>query len=218
MEEQMAEQARQSQIQMQKMNEMKTAMDAELQRVKAQFTLRMTKREDELREEMETKTHQFQRQLRALGARLSVSKKLEGRQPSGQNHNEVRPGDLLSACKAGDAGRVRLLLAGGASADDADNYGTTALHFAASLGNDEIITLLLRRGADVNGRNVHGVTPAILAAGADHPSTLSILLEAGGFCIDYDDYDLSERVQSLLKSWEKRSLTPSPFRRTPFRR
>lgn len=55
---------------------------------------------------------------------------------------------------------ITQLLGSGASVDQSDNCGRTALHLAASLGAVQIACRLLEAGADVNARNLDGNTAA----------------------------------------------------------
>jgi uncharacterized protein len=59
-----------------------------------------------------------------------------------------------------------VLLAHGATIDDADNRGRTALMIAASLGDAEIVDILLKRGADRRLQDKQGKTALDLAANA----------------------------------------------------
>jgi ankyrin repeat protein len=59
---------------------------------------------------------------------------------------------------------VDLLLAHGATLDDADNRGRTALMIAAGLGDDAVVALLIQRGADRARKDKTGKTALDLAA------------------------------------------------------
>jgi uncharacterized protein len=66
------------------------------------------------------------------------------------------------------AGRViDLLLAHGATLDDVDNRGRTALMIAASLGDATVVDILIRRGADRGLKDKDGKTALDLAANAE---------------------------------------------------
>jgi membrane dipeptidase len=65
-------------------------------------------------------------------------------------------GKLLQAVEAGDAGRVRALIAGGANVKVADEDGVTLVMRAAAAGNAETVQLLLAAGADPTARDRHG--------------------------------------------------------------
>jgi ankyrin repeat protein len=65
-----------------------------------------------------------------------------------------------------DTALMELFLANGASPNDADAEGNTALHFAASnLRYIEAVRFLISRGADLHARNSKGNTPLHEAAG-----------------------------------------------------
>ncbi|KAM7190403.1 Ankyrin repeat-containing domain protein [Rhypophila sp. PSN 637] len=70
-----------------------------------------------------------------------------------------------------------VLLENGAIVDSVDNAGWTALHMAASAGNQELTRLLLTRGADFTRRLPDGKSALFLSA--THPETLKVLLEHG---------------------------------------
>ncbi len=57
---------------------------------------------------------------------------------------------LLPAVKSGDMTMVKLCLASGVNANEADDNGFTALHLAQMRGHDEMALLLLAQGADPN--------------------------------------------------------------------
>jgi len=59
---------------------------------------------------------------------------------------------LIRAVEDGDLAKVRKLTAKGANVNVTDNYGGTALQYAAASGNDKMTHLLLEAGADVNAR------------------------------------------------------------------
>jgi ankyrin repeat protein len=61
---------------------------------------------------------------------------------------------------------VDLLLARGASLDDADNRGRTALMIAAGLSDRTVVDLFLRHGADRTLKDKDGKTALDLAADA----------------------------------------------------
>mmetsp|Transcript_46237 Transcript_46237/g.104414 ORF Transcript_46237/g.104414 Transcript_46237/m.104414 type:complete len:422 (+) Transcript_46237:111-1376(+) len=95
---------------------------------------------------------------------------------------------ILSACGAGAEAVVALLLSKGASALDANSYGSTCLHLASRSGPpvgraSNCANLLLERGAQVNVANHRGSTPlhfALHAAPeAERLEALKALLDAG---------------------------------------
>ncbi len=88
-------------------------------------------------------------------------------------------GTLVEATRAGDQGSVAALLAAGEEVDRTDADGFTALHWAATLGDIEIVRQLIAAGADIEKRGPREETPLILARAApgkdsrgrsDHPA------------------------------------------------
>src|SRR5204863_9657004 len=69
------------------------------------------------------------------------------------NYDVVRGGStpLLFAARVGDVESARVVLGGGADANDALPDGTTALVLAAHSGHGDVATVLLENGADPNG-------------------------------------------------------------------
>lgn len=75
-----------------------------------------------------------------------------------------------------------LLKYGASMVDQYDEHGQTALHIAASLGDEPLVSLLLRHGADANLRDSHGQNPLFLAVSAGHNEVVVLLLRNGGEC------------------------------------
>jgi ankyrin repeat protein len=86
---------------------------------------------------------------------------------------------LITAAAAGDAGAVRVLIAGGADVDARRADGATALLWAAHRDDLEMVDLLLRAGAGVNAADDNGVTPLERAAENASPAMVEKLLAAG---------------------------------------
>lgn len=86
---------------------------------------------------------------------------------------------LVHAAAVGDIGSVRAGLTEGASPNEHDDSGWTALHAAATRGHPAVVAVLLGAGADVDARS-EGMTPLLNAAGPT-PSgdVIRLLLEAG---------------------------------------
>ena len=93
-----------------------------------------------------------------------------------QTHMEP---DLTAAVRAGDAARVRALLADGADVNAPQGDGATALHWAAHRNDAETAALLIAAGADVDAANALGATPLWLAAANGSAPIAARLLEAG---------------------------------------
>jgi ankyrin repeat protein len=84
---------------------------------------------------------------------------------------------FMRAAVTGDITAVRALLAAGASPDESDKDGWSALDAAASRGHSDVVAELLRSGAVVDVL-CNGMTPLVCAAGTN-AETVRLLLEAG---------------------------------------
>ena len=93
-------------------------------------------------------------------------------------HAHMEP-DLTAAVRAGDAARVRALIAAGADVNVPQGDGATALHWAAHRNDAEAAALLIAAGADVDAANALGATPLWLAAANGSAPIVARLLEAG---------------------------------------
>jgi ankyrin repeat protein len=126
---------------------------------------------------------------------------------------------ILRASEHGSAEMAETLLRNGASVNMRDNpktsidntAGYTPLHAAAWNGNLSVIPVLLRYGADVRAREEkwHG-TPAGWADYAGHKEARDLILQGPIDIIEAIQYDLIDRVQSVLEE------DPASFNR-PFR-
>ena len=111
--------------------------------------------------------------------------------------------ELFSAVAAGDADRVRELLASDpAAATSRDNEGATPLHHATLNGHRDIVALLLRNGADINARDSRfNATPAGWA--------IEYLREEGGLlAMEIEDVLFAIRENDVR--WVQRFLTRLP--------
>lgn len=63
---------------------------------------------------------------------------------------------LILAVQNDDLNNVKLLISGGADVNWKDVFKTTALMYAASKGNKEIVVYLIKSGADVNAKDEQG--------------------------------------------------------------
>ena len=93
---------------------------------------------------------------------------------------------------------IKQLLESGASVDQSDMYGTTALHSAASNGAVEIACQLLEAGADVNARNRNGRTALHVATIYRAVEIACRHLEAGA---DVKVRDFSGRTAADCLDW-----------------
>lgn len=82
---------------------------------------------------------------------------------------------------------LKALLDASANVRYADQYGRTALLFAAYAGYQRSALLLLERGADVNARSSNGATPLICAPNEHSNSLASLLLDHGAMINAQDD-------------------------------
>lgn len=74
---------------------------------------------------------------------------------------------------------VKALLAAGADACSRAHDGRSALHPAAKLGKDEIVSALLDTEISLNEYDEEGQTPLMCAVKAGHSSVANTLLAAG---------------------------------------
>lgn len=73
--------------------------------------------------------------------------------------------ELRQAAFAGDIARLHSLLSSGSvSVDAPDVVGRTALHYAATEGQAEVVEVLVRAGGSVNAANHYGGSPLHSAA------------------------------------------------------
>ncbi len=83
---------------------------------------------------------------------------------------------LMMAAYKGNMNAVQALLAKGARINQP---GWTAMHYAATGGNAEIVRLLAKRRAELDARTPHMTTALMLAAREGKEETVIALLEAG---------------------------------------
>lgn len=110
--------------------------------------------------------------------------------------NQVSETPLMLAVYTKQNAIADKLLAHGASVNNRNHW--TALHYAASVSNHEMVVKLIEHGADVNARTVRGITPLYMAARDGDYETVRILLEAGArkdFCTNdaYAPYDIAKQ-------------------------
>jgi hypothetical protein len=89
-------------------------------------------------------------------------------------------GEIHDATKAGDLGKVKMLLQSNPGlVSDRNNDGETPLHTAAESGRKEVAELLLANKADVNAKAKDGGTPLHLAAYDGQDAVAAVLLANG---------------------------------------
>lgn len=86
---------------------------------------------------------------------------------------------LIEAAYSGKLPQVRALLAQGAAVDAQDEYGYTALHWAAQAGWPLTTKALIDAGASVDARDASGRTPLLLATVRKHVEVARVLVTAG---------------------------------------
>jgi len=87
--------------------------------------------------------------------------------------------ELRAQVLEGHTAVVELLLAAGADVDAKNNYGWTALHYAAAYGHADVVELLLEAGADIKAKNNSGGTALHYAAAYGHADVVELLVSAG---------------------------------------
>ncbi|WP_211462554.1 ankyrin repeat domain-containing protein [Collimonas silvisoli] len=90
----------------------------------------------------------------------------------------ARNGDtaLMIASYKGNVAAVKALLDKEA---EPNNTGWTALHYAAAIGNDEIVQMLLDASAYIDAGSPNQTTPIMMAARAGKIYTVKLLLDSG---------------------------------------
>ena len=86
---------------------------------------------------------------------------------------------FLEAAGKGKVEIVQLHLANGVNVNAKDEYGQTALIYAAKNGHKNVAELLLKNGADVNVQEEFGLTPLMCAAYNGKISVAKLLIEKG---------------------------------------
>ena len=93
---------------------------------------------------------------------------------------------LGDAAAAGDAARVRALLAVGVDVDEADERGWTALTAASFDGPAPVVRQLIEAGADLEKADEEEETALELACGEQSYECIRLLLKAGA-AVDKDN-------------------------------
>jgi ankyrin repeat protein len=94
---------------------------------------------------------------------------LEARAKNGDNA-------LMIAAYKGNVAAVKALIG---KEVEVNKQGWTALHYAATIGNDEIVKLLLDESAYIDAESPNSTTPLMMAAGKGHVSTVKLLMDEG---------------------------------------
>ncbi|KAJ7549701.1 hypothetical protein O6H91_07G063600 [Diphasiastrum complanatum] len=87
--------------------------------------------------------------------------------------------ELRFGSRQGDLKMVRQCVNQGASVDGQDQYGWSALHYAAFKGHTDIVKYLIEKGADMECRDDEGYTALHCAIEADRKNVLQVLITKG---------------------------------------
>ncbi len=116
------------------------------------------------------------------------------------NHNYSGVHLLGVACRVGNKKAGKLLLQAGASIDQADSEGWTALQDAANKGNLEIVSLLLKRGANVNAQDEEKCTALMHAAEEGYADVVAALIKAGAHVNTSDVKGLTALYSAIVNN------------------
>jgi len=117
---------------------------------------------------------------------------------------------LMIACFKGNKPAVEALLEKGA---EVNRPGWAPLHYAAAIGNNEIVKLLLDKSAYIDAESPNKTTPIMMAARGGHILTVKLLLDEGAdaslknelgmtaidFAEKYEFRDIAEGLTHRLK-------------------
>jgi hypothetical protein len=85
--------------------------------------------------------------------------------------------NVISAAKENNVDELRRLIDCGSEIHQTDDFGWTALNWAAGKGNDSAVRLLIERGADVSLTGKDRRTPYMIARSAGHAEVAELLRE-----------------------------------------
>lgn len=103
-------------------------------------------------------------------------------------HGDYSDTMLIAAAKNEHNDTVKFLLQYGANKDAGSSYGSTALHEAAGIGNEEIVITLLNAGCNPLIKNKYGQTPFLCAACSSHLPVMKAIM---GYCQENNICDSS---------------------------
>jgi ankyrin repeat protein len=97
-------------------------------------------------------------------------------------------------------GIVRILLESGAKINPRGEGKDTALHLAATVGNEATVWVLLEGGAEIEAKCRDTLTPLYFAIHHEHEAVVSLLLSAGA---DPGNRGRAERAQMKYRGWNR---------------
>ncbi len=95
------------------------------------------------------------------------------------NTQNIMGNELNIAAEMGDSTKVKNLLKKGVDINERDNFGRTALIYAALNGHNRITNMLLESHADIHAKDHFDQTAFIAAVNRGHVNTAEILLKNG---------------------------------------
>lgn len=118
---------------------------------------------------------------------------------------------LIRAVQNSSEGATRLLLENGADIHIADKELRSAIWFACSIGNLDIVRLLVEYGADVNQCSISGKSPLYMALVKRAQDVAQFILENGGLCQGPNiplmaDIDMTIFKDKSLRYWMENSF------------
>ncbi|KAJ7549694.1 hypothetical protein O6H91_07G063000 [Diphasiastrum complanatum] len=95
-------------------------------------------------------------------------------------YDMLKLGDKLRlGSRQGDLEMVRQCVDQGASVDGQDQYGWSAMHYAAFKGHTDIVQYLIEKGADMECRDEEGYNALHCATEAGHKNVIQLLITKG---------------------------------------
>jgi tetratricopeptide (TPR) repeat protein len=143
--------------------------------------------------------------------RAHIAEVLKGNEPEEEaNSDEPDPGAeaaqaIKSAAKAGDAAKVKALLAEGVSVDVQDESGYTPLYHATMYNHQKVVALCISSGATVDMENNNGVSPLMAAARDGVTAIVKMLLEAGADAYQVDEFGRTASSVAAEKGFDETS-------------
>jgi len=109
---------------------------------------------------------------------------------------------FFAAVRAGDLAKVKAMLDAGVDVNTKNDYGATALVYAAEKGHVNILKLLIERKADVEAKdNFYNATAFTWAMMKDHEEAMALLIKAGaGGELAVLNLGISRNKPSLVKA------------------